>query len=256
VRLVATLSLDVDGDLEQAMGGVGSSLRRVAHQRVRFEVSTTLLAAGAPEALHLMKRTGLQESIAPGVQDDAPAVVGALPFDLTVRLAGWLRGTHAAKILRLMRFRRALAVRVERLVRLHPIDADLEVGHKAGLHRLIKRTREDEIADLFALRTAELASPHRAGRDVDLTRLEALAAAIDEVRKEHALKERRTDLVIDGAGVMSCLGCEPGPNVGLALGHLTQCVERDPALNTRASLEAILSQWARENATRAEKNAR
>ena len=46
---------------------------------------------------------------------------------------------------------------------------------------------------------------------------------------------------------MSFFGWEPGPSVGRALGHLTACVARDPALNTRSSLEAILSEWAREH---------
>ena len=247
VRLVATLSLDVDGDLERAMGKVGGALRRVAQHRVRFEIQTTLLAAGAPAALHLLKRTGLEEALAPGVLEDAPAVVGALPFDLAVRLAGWLRGTHSAKILRRMRFRRPVTSRVDRLVRMHPIDVGLEPGHKANVHRLIKRTSEDEIAALFALRRAEIASLQVAGRDIALAHLEALADAINQLREEHALKQRRTELVLDGAGVMSFLGCEPGPSVGLALRHLTACVDRDPALNTRAGLEAILLEWAREN---------
>ncbi len=248
VRLVATLSLEVDGDLERAMGGVAGSLRRVAQQRVRFEISTILLAPGAPEALHLLRRSGIEEILAPGVLDDAPAVVRALPFDLAIRLAGWLRGTHSAGILRRMRFPRALAARVERLVRIHPIDAG-QPNRLSNLHRLIKRTSEDDIAVLFALRRAEIASPRVEGREVALARLEALAAALDQVREELALKRRRTDLVIDGAGVMSFLGWEPGPDVGRALRHLTTCVARDPALNTRASLEAILLEWAREQAS-------
>ena len=60
-------------------------------------------------------------------------------FDLAIRLAGWLRGTHSAKILRRMRIRRPLAVRVERLVRMHPFDDDVDPNHKANVYRLIKR---------------------------------------------------------------------------------------------------------------------
>jgi len=247
VRLAATLRVDVDGELERAMAAVGDALRRVAQPRVRFEIEATLLAVGAPKALHLLKRTGLEALLAPGVRDDAPAVVGALPFDLSLRLAGWLRDTHAAKILRRMRFRRPLVSRVDRLVRMHPIDVGLEPGHKVGLQRLINRSSEEEIAALLSLRRAELAAPDVAGRDAALYRVEALAAAIDRAREELALKRRRTDLVIDGAGVMSLLGCGPGPLIGRALRHLTACVARDPALNTRGTLEAILSDWAREH---------
>lgn len=248
VRLVATLSLEIDGALEAAMRKAAGSLRRVAQQRVRFEISTTLLAPGAAEALHLLKRSGLEEGLAPGVREDAPSVVGGLPFDLTVRLAGWLRGTHSASILRRMRFPRVLVGRVEQLLRMHPVEVGVEPNHKASVHRLMRRMSEADIACLFALRRAELAAPQVEGRDVALARLEALVDSLDQAREERALKRRRNDLAIDGAGVMSFLSWEPGPDVGRALGHLTACVARDPTLNTRASLESILSEWARDRA--------
>jgi len=245
VRMVATLSFEVDGDLERALSGVGNSLRRITPQRLRYELSTALLAPGAGEALHLLKRTGIEAILAPGVSDEAPSVVRALPFDLTVRLAGWLRGTHAGSILRKMRFSRPLVARVERLVRAHPIDANSDPGHRANIHRLIKRMSEREVEALFSLRRAELASTR--GPDAAWARLEVLATTLDQVREERALKQQRNTLAIDGAAVMAFLGCIPGPSVGRALQHLTERVVRDPSLNTRAALEEILTEWAREN---------
>ena len=44
---------------------------------------------------------------------------------------------------------------------------------------------------------------------------------------------------------MQALGCGPGPEVGAALRHLTECVLDDPSCNRPDRLRAALAQWAR-----------
>jgi tRNA nucleotidyltransferase (CCA-adding enzyme) len=99
-RLQATLGLEVDPEIEQAMAEAVEALRNVARERVRRELAATLLAPGAARGLELLRRTGIERDLAPGAAADAPTVVAALPPDLELRLAGWLRGTRAASILR------------------------------------------------------------------------------------------------------------------------------------------------------------
>jgi hypothetical protein len=42
---------------------------------------------------------------------------------------------------------------------------------------------------------------------------------------------------------MKLLGCGPGPSVGRALRHLTDCVVEDPSRNTPDALRTLLADW-------------
>jgi tRNA nucleotidyltransferase (CCA-adding enzyme) len=175
-------------------------------------------------------------------------VVAALPFDLDLRLAGWLRGARAASIVQRLRFSRRAVDRVARLLSLHPVEAVGDPTRDADVRRLLKRAGEDEGATLIALRRAELCCGKRAGSEranAALTRLDALEAGIERVRRAGALALRRFDLAIAGKQVMEILACDAGPQVGQALQHLTDRVVEDPSLNTPEALRALLEEWAR-----------
>ena len=103
-RLVSTLGLTHDAEIEHAMSEARGALRGVARQRVRHELSVMMLGPSVEAGLDLLRRTGIEQDLAPGVSADAAAVVAALPWDLEIRLAGWLRGTRAGQILRRNRF--------------------------------------------------------------------------------------------------------------------------------------------------------
>ena len=247
-RLHATLGLEVDGEVERAMSEAIPGLRRVARERVRYELAGMLLAPHAAEALDLLRRTGIEQELAPGAAPDAGAVVATLPFLLDLRLAGWLRGARAASILQRLRFSRRASERVARLLDVHPIEAGVDPTRDADVRRLLKRAGEDEAALLIALRRAELRCGKRAGSEkakAALTRVDALEAAIERVRHAGALALRRFDLAIDGKQVMERLACEAGPEVGQALSYLTDRVVEDPSLNTPEALRALLEAWAR-----------
>ncbi len=243
-RLAATLDLAPDPELESAMAETRQALGRVARERIRQELSLLLLGRRAERGLTLLRRSGIEERLVPGAAPDAAPVVAALPAQLELRLAAWLRGARAASILRRLRFSRRSAERVERLVRLHPIDARVDAARDASVRGLIKRAGEENLPALLALRRAELEAG--SARDEDgagAAGLRALEEAIQRVRQAGFLALRRYDLALDGKEVMRLLGCGPGPEVGRALRYLTDRVVEDPACNTPAGLRALLERW-------------
>jgi tRNA nucleotidyltransferase (CCA-adding enzyme) len=246
-RLQATLDLEVDAEVERAMAGAVESLGNLARERVRYELRVMLLAPGAARGLELLRRTGIERALAPGAAADAPPVIAALPRDLELRLAAWLRGARAASILRRLRFSRRSIQRVEKLLRWHPVEADVVPSRDASVRQHLKRVGEHDADALVALRRAELS--HAAGRqsklaNFELERVSELEAAFERVRRAGKLALQRHDLAIDGGQVMRILGCKPGPIVGRALRHLTDCIVEDPSYNTPEALRALLEAWA------------
>jgi tRNA nucleotidyltransferase (CCA-adding enzyme) len=244
-RLAATLDLTVDPSVERAMGTARPGMRKIARERIRHELSLLLMAPGVAQGLELLARTDLVREIAPNAAADAAAIVPRLPAELEVRLAGWLRGANAAAILRRLRYARRVSQRVERLLRSHPIDASAASLRDADLRRLIKRAGESNLEALRELRLAEIDTGQPgAGADAARDALGALYKALDRVRKGRSLALRRFDLALDGRAVMQLLDCRPGPQIGRALRHLTDCVIEDPSCNTEDGLRALLERWA------------
>src|SRR6185436_15285909 len=103
----------------------------VHEARVRAELHALLLGRFVDRGLALLRETGLEAVIAEGVLDDAAAVAAAVPADLELRLAAWLRGTRVVRILRRVREPRTRVIAVERLLHLHPIDAVAQPEHEA-----------------------------------------------------------------------------------------------------------------------------
>jgi tRNA nucleotidyltransferase (CCA-adding enzyme) len=234
-RIGAALGLEPDEAIEPAMREARAALRGVARERVRREIEALLLAPGVAPALALLRRTGIEADIAAGTAVDAGLVVAALPRDISLRLAAWLRGTHAESIVLKLRFPRRVVAEVTRLVALHPIDARRLRGD-VDVRRLVRRVGEACLAQLFALREAEIAAMPDAHAESATAQRAALAALRDRIDRV----QRAGVLAIDGATIMATLGCGPGPAVGAALHFLTDCVLEDPACNTREALIAKL----------------
>ncbi len=246
-RLVAQLGFTADAELEQAIAQACETLARVARERVRRELALLLLAPHAGAGLALLRRTQAESVLAPGAAGDAAEVVPALPLDLELRLAGWLRGARADLVLRDHRYARRTVARVERLLRLHPIERGAEAGHDASLRRLLRRAGETDFDGLVALRRAELElgeASRRSDAEAARQRLHQLEQAAARVQRSGALALHRFDLAIRGDEVMRLLGCRPGPQVGRALRFLTECVIEDPACNTPDRLRERLASWA------------
>lgn len=247
-RLAAALELEVDPEVEDAMRGSVRALEGVARERVRQELVSLLLAPDVARGLTLLRRTGLEASLAPDAAPDAPAVMAALATDLELRLAGWLRGARAPRILRQLRFSRRAAERVERLLRWHPVEVGVASSRDASVRRHLKRIGEENAAPLLALRRAELTVGHeaRAPQSAEqLRRVDDLDDAFERVRRQGQLALHREQLAIDGQEVMRVLGLPPGPDIGRALAHLTDLVVDEPARNEPETLRTLLLAWAR-----------
>jgi tRNA nucleotidyltransferase (CCA-adding enzyme) len=244
-RLVAELPVEANAELEDAMTRVCPVLASVAAHRIRQEISRLLVAHRAGAGLDLLRRTGVEATVAPGVLTDAARLVDQLPPELALRLAGWLRGTRAAKILIRLRFSAPLVRAVESVLALHPIERHLSPERSSELRRLIKRTGEASLDRLFALRQAELASGCVNGKEAAEIRLRlaTLREGLERIRRAGEKALRRTRLALDGRDVMEVLEVGPGPVVGRALHYLNDRILEDPSCNTEEQLRELLRAW-------------
>jgi tRNA nucleotidyltransferase/poly(A) polymerase len=243
-RLVSELGLEVDPELEAALQETAPVFEKWGGRRARVEIDALLVGPHARRALELLVRTRIGAALAPGAADDLAAVVSRLPDDLELRLAGWLRGAPAAATLRKLRCPRDRAVRVERMLQMHPVDAGPRAAREARARRLARRP-EAERAALLALRAAELdAAPADA---LARGRLDHLIECLDRAERAHERTARRATLALDGLGVMAHLGCGPGATVGRALRFLADQIERDPTRNQPAALRTLLDSWPRDS---------
>jgi tRNA nucleotidyltransferase/poly(A) polymerase len=239
LRLVAGLDFDLDPELACALPG--TSLRKVAPERIRAELERLLLGPAVGRALGLFRESGLEADLFRGaLASDAAAVVAALPRDLELRLAGWLRGRDAAALLGRLRFPRQRTELVAQLVRHHPVDAE-----RADLGRLLQRLGRAGVLQLFDLREAELAAGSLAPEAAKRTaaRVAELRRAVARLEEAGVLAGGRPNLAVSGEEVMAWLGCPPGPRVGRALSHLTLQVLADPSRNEPTALRELLRSW-------------
>lgn len=242
VRLAAEIELEVSEALLAAMRRATPALAGVARERIRYELKNLLLSTHVARGLRLLRAAGLEAWLAPGVRNDAADVVAALPAELELRLAGWLRGTRSAAILRDLRFSRRTNQAVEQLLRWHPIDAGVDPSRDPNVRRHMKRVGPDRVEALLALRQAELSheAPDAAAG------LAALVAGIARVEAAGRIALQRQDLAIDGWQVMEAMGNGPGPHVGRALEWLTDRVLEDPSRNTPDALRRLLASFVAE----------
>jgi len=247
-RLIATLDLELDPEIEPALAISRERLRTVARERIRGEFERLLLGARVERGLALLERSGIASDLFGELQPDAVAVVARLPRHLELRLAGWLRGVRAERVLARLRFPNRTAKRVGHLLDHHPIGARLNPKRDAAIRRLIRQVGVDDIALLETLRGVEIDVANGPEAGAEHAKLTELGAAIDRVQRAGALALRRFDLALDGREVMAILDCEPGRTVGLALRHLTEAVIEEPSLNTPAELRRLLTAWAKRHA--------
>jgi tRNA nucleotidyltransferase (CCA-adding enzyme) len=242
-RFVAQLGVEPDAALRAALPEAAGGLANVAAERIRGELERLLLGEHVERGLALLRETGIESQLVAGVREDAAGVAGAVPAELPIRLAAWLRGTPAGARLARLRFPRRIAETVERWVAAHPAD-EWSTGAQ-HLRRLQRRLGEPGIEALLILRRAELAvssegSEARAAGEARLGRVETTLA---DLRRRGVLDVERATLAVDGDEVMRWLGCRPGPEVGRALRWLTERVAEDPARNERGTLRALLAEW-------------
>jgi len=240
-RLRAERGFEPDAKLVAAMSRTGPAMGRIAAERLRAELERLLVAEHAGDGLRLLRRTGIEATLAPGVSDRAAERVDALPRERDARLAGWLVGTPARRVLARLRFSNATIARITRVLAEHPVEAHTDPARPPSVRRLLHRFRPDEVERMLTLAAVEAdldGSPEAAER------VAALRRAVEAERAHVALALHRGDLALDGEEVMRLLGQGPGPEIGEALRYLTECVLDDPGENEPGRLRARLEAWA------------
>jgi tRNA nucleotidyltransferase/poly(A) polymerase len=242
IRLAATRGWELDPELESALGDARSALSEIPREPVRRELVAILLSTGAARALEQLDQSQISSKLAPGARPGAGAVLDRLPCDLELRLAGWLRGTQVRRVLQGLRFPHPTIDRVERLLRYHHADAQLQTLGAAAAARFARRVGAQQLIALIALREAEIETT---GAESEETRnaLQVLREALALVRDAERIAIERNRLMVSGADVMDCLGCGPGPRVGRAIAYLATRIRLNPALNSPDALRELLRDW-------------
>lgn len=241
IRLVATRGLKLDPALELALTGMGSQLKALPRIRIREELIATILAPGVSQAWPLLERSGIAASLAPDARTGAGALIEGLPCELEIRLSAWLLGARSRRALQRLRFSRLTVDRVEHLLRLHPIETQVDPSRLPAVARLARRESVRDLNALIALRRIELRLEGRGPGDAQNS-LDSLEQALSELRTQRS-REPRSQLAINGEQIMSELGCGPGPRIGRALDYLSKNIAANPAHNQPDKLRELLHEW-------------
>jgi tRNA nucleotidyltransferase/poly(A) polymerase len=242
IRLAATRGWELDEEVETALESARTALSKIPREPVRRELVAILLSAGVARALEQLDRSRISSQLAPGATAGSGAVVARLPRDLELRLAGWLRGANVRPVLQRLRFSHPTIDRVELLLRTHYADGQTNKMGSAAAARFARRTGAQNLAALIALREAEIETAGDASA-ADRNALEGLRASLALLRNSERTASGRSRLMISGADVMECLGCEPGPRIGRAIDYLAEQIRLTPTLNTPDALRNLLHDW-------------
>jgi len=246
-RFVAQLGVEPDSALREALPAHASAAANLAGERIRLELERLLVGPYVERGLLLLREIGVEHLLVPGVRPDAARITGAVPPQLTLRLAAWLRETQAGARLRKLRFPSRTATAVERRVAAHPA-RDWPTGGP-GLRKLRRRLGDEGLAAVLALGHAEITAAADGLDGAAADRLERVEAALAELRRTGALDVERATLAAGGEDVMRWLGCRPGPAVGRALRWLTERVAEDPTQNDPERLRALLADYLADGAS-------
>jgi tRNA nucleotidyltransferase/poly(A) polymerase len=246
VRLASTRGWELDPELESALGSARTALAKIPREPIRRELIAILLSAGAVRALEQLDQSQLTSELAPGLAPGSGAVLERLPGDLELRLAGWLRGARARRVLQRLRFSHPTIDRVERLLRYHQTDGQINAMSAAATARFARRIGVHNLIALIALRESEIKT---VGDESEAARnaLQTLREALTLLRDSERTQSGRNRLAISGSDVMDCLGCEAGPRVGRAIAYLAKQIRLNPARNSPDALRKLLRDWVDES---------
>ena len=271
-RLVATHGFALVEETAAALRDAAPLLPRLSAERVRDELAKLLMGERPDAGLETLRTAGLLAGVLPelaacvGVPQNrfhafdvyrhTLATLGAAVARPRVRWAALchdlgkpatraerdvgeatfhghaqLGGEITGRLLERLRWARAEREAVVLLVREHLFDYRQE-WTDAAVRRFLARVGPENLADLFALRRADIAGTGVGADDSGIGRLETRITAVLAGRAALTV----ADLAVGGEDVMRELGVGPGPRVGRALHALLEQVLEDPSLNTRERL--------------------
>lgn len=274
VRFATTLDFVIENRTLAALTAHASALRDISAERIRDELTKIMDSERAFGGIQLLEDVGLLPYIIPelregvGVEQNLHHIytvwehnlrtmkyAAEKKYSFVVRMACLLhdvgkprtkRGegrhctfyahdavgaTMARKILERLKFSREITERVVRLVRYHMFYYSVGEVTESSVRRLIANVGLENIDDLLRLREGD-----RIGSGTPKAvpyKLRHLKYMIDKVSHDPISVKM---LKIDGNDIMTVLGIEPGPKIGLILNTLLAEALDDPTINDRERL--------------------
>jgi tRNA nucleotidyltransferase (CCA-adding enzyme) len=271
IRLAATLDFTIEPGTMSAIERHAELVRYLSGERIAAELDKLLAAPRPSVGLRLLADTGILRHVSPDLagqrgiaQNKIPGEdlwehtlrsVDAVPVDRpVVRLAALLHdigkpataadghfyghervGAELAEaFLTKLHYPRSVTDRVVELVRQHMFLYESEWTDTA-VRRFIAKVTVPRLDELFELRRADNVGSGRPPEAAGLDELRHRVA--DQLAARVALD--RSGLAIDGEDLISELGLEQGPRIGVVLDALVERVMTEPALNDRPTLLLI-----------------
>ena len=275
VRFASQLNFLIDKETIEVIKEMNKEISLISGERVRDEFVKIIMSDRAADGVELLRETGVLSIILPEVMEGygvgqnkhhiytvyehnlrALRYSAENKLSLVVRLASLLhdvgkprskRGdgpdstfySHdvigakmTEKIMRRLKFPNEEMAKVSLLVRYHLFYYNVDEVTPSSVRRLIKNVGLENMDDLINVRIAD-----RIGSGVPKAepyKLRHFRYMVDKVSKDPISVKM---LKIDGNDVMSILGIQPGPKVGIILNALFSEVLDDPKHNEREYLE-------------------
>ena len=284
IQFAARFGLTVENATLSAMVEHASLAVTISAERISEELNKLLLKAKNPSVgFRLMNQTGLLGIILPelaqtvGVEqpggyhrwdvfEHTLQTIDNSPPRLLVRLAALFHDcgkpstrvlvadgatfyghdhvgeNMAYEALKRLRYSNEIIEKVCLLVRRHMFS---ESAGEKGVRRLINQVGRELIFDLIDLRQADTLAQ---GMGQDLLGIAEYRQKVEiELSRNSAFTTR--DLAIDGNDIMTNLGIEESPDVGIVLNYLLNKVLDEPSLNTKEQLLELAREFFRKKVT-------
>ncbi|MFP6654542.1 MAG: hypothetical protein VCB25_02870 [Myxococcota bacterium] len=213
----------------------------------RREVSRILASSDPSLGLGFLRHAGVSAALFPGIHPAGESRISALGEEPALQWAAWLDGAATQRAMAKLRMPHALARKIERIQRVHPLDRTIESLRDAAPRKGLKQLSQEEVAGLIRWRRLELAAAvQNEETSRRLKRLNDIEARLDRLRLQRQHTSQVRTLAVDGKTVMRELAAGPGPHVGRALSHLVDWIGRNPEKNQHAALILELQAWAKQ----------
>ncbi len=286
VRFASVLGFDIGLETKTAIQKNAEWLRAISKERVRDEFVKVIESDGAYEGILMLEELGLLEHIVPELREGigvgqnlhhiytvwehntkALKYTVEKNYSLAVRLGSLFHdigkprtkrgeGTHStfyghevvgarmvAGIMERLKFSKDISEKIVKLVRYHMFYYNVDEVTESSVRRLLVNVGQENVEDLLKLREADRIG---SGRPKAVPyKLRHLKYIIDKVSKDPISVKM---LKINGHDLMTELGIEPGPKVGLVLNSLLAEVLDDPSRNTAEYLKEQAHDLAQKSA--------
>jgi len=236
--------------LAAARDGLTEALKRLPEAApARREIHRILFSPDPSLGLGFLHDSGISPALFPGLKRTGEKRASQLGESPAFRWAAWLEGTATQRAIVRLRMPHALARRIEKIHRAHPIDRTIESLRDGATRKVLQRLDHEDVERLVLWRRLDLEDTVQNEKTkLRLKRLDEVEAQFEKLRRNREQSDQVRSLALGGQAVMDALGAGPGAHVGRALAHLAQFVAENPEANQTEALAAELRDWAAKHA--------